>query len=201
MENNRLEYTAEMESKIKELDTALQAVKDKFEELGNVKASGEKAVQELVVKKAELKAEMQLATDLMAAKKLLAQVEDAEKDIELQTAINNGQAVKCVGELEELFSTFFAVHAGAGTVFRALDKEYLETMSIRTVEEDTAKMNDFANTVNHAFSVAKRLLIEAGIVTQTDRFYGRVHLGQMELMSKGTGMKREMEKAKRELCL
>lgn len=199
MENKRKEFTAGMESKIQEMGTALVAVQDKFDELEDVKAKGAEALAGLQSKKAQLKEEMQLATDLGEAKLLMQQIEELEKDIELQSAINNGQAVKITGEMAELFNTLFTVHASAKTVFTALDKEYVETMSIRSVDEDTATMEGFASKLNFAFSTATALLYDAGLAKQGDVRYGSTHLGQIGAMSKGGALKREMAQVKREL--
>lgn len=201
MENKRKEYTAGMENKVAEMITALVAVQGKFEELENVKGSGAEAAAELQAKKALLKEEMQLATDLSTAKYLMQQIEDFEKDIELQSAINNGQATKFVGELDELFKTFFAVHAGAKTIFNVLDKEYIETMSIRSLDEDTATMDGFASKINGCFSTAKALLIDAGLAQRNTVIFAQTHLGQQGVLSKGGALKRSMAKVQRELSI
>ncbi|MFJ7510029.1 hypothetical protein ACIQW7_11275 [Peribacillus simplex] len=205
VENKRAEYTAGMESKIAEMDTALQAVQAKFNELEDVKASGKQAVAEMEANKAQLKEEINFVTDLGEGKLLLQQVGEIEKDIELQAIVTQGQAVKIAGELEELFKTFYAVHASAKTFFSVLDKEYVETMSVRTLEEDTAKMSEYASKINTHFGVAGSTLIDAGIVGQGDRFYRTaqtaVHLGQTDLMTMGVNMKREMAKVKYQLNL
>jgi hypothetical protein len=205
MSNKRAEFTKGMESKIVEMETALVALQGKFDELEDVKASGAEAVAGLQAKKAQLKSEMQLATDLGEAKLIMSQVEETEKDIELQSAINNGQAVKKAGELEELFKAFYATHAGAKTVFTALDKEYVETMSIRSVDEDTAKVEGYAGKLNVAIGVANSLLIDAGIVPQVAKFFesgtSRVHLSQAPAVSKGGALKREMVHLQRKLSI
>ena len=201
MENKRVDYTVGMESKIVEMGKALEAVRNKFDELEDIKASGAEAVAGLQATKAELKEEMQLATDLKGAKQLMAQIEETEKDIELQSAINNGQAVRKAEELEELFKAFFAAHGGARTVFSVIDMEYVQTMSLRTVEEDVAKMSGYANQLNVAFSTANALLIEAGIVSQGAKVYNRVHLGQQSMLPKGVDLQREMNKLKRQLSI
>ncbi|MFE4129697.1 hypothetical protein [Peribacillus sp. YIM B13482] len=201
MENKRVEMTKGMESKIKDMETALQAIQAKFVELEDVKGSGAEAVAGLQAKKAQIQEEMQLATDLGEAELLLQQVEDIERKEGLQTAINNGQAVRKAGEMDELFKAFFAVHAGARTIFNVLDKEYVETMSIRSVDEDTAKVEGYACKLNTSFGVANSLLIDAGLVPQGAKFYGKVHLGQSILVSKGGALKREMVQLQRRLSI
>jgi predicted nuclease with TOPRIM domain len=201
MENKRKEYTVGMESKIEEMATTLVAVQDKFEELEDVKASGAEAVAELQAKRASLKEEIQLATDLGTAKYLMQQIEELEQDVELQNAINNGKAVIVTGELEELFKAFYAVQASAKTIFNVLDKEYVQTMSIRTLEDDTATMDSFAHTLNGCFGTANALLLEAGLVESGAKFYGSVHLGQMNLLSQGGALKREMKHLQRQLSI
>jgi len=202
MKNKRSEFTKGMESKLEDMATALVAVQDKFEELEDVKANGAEALTVLQAKKAELKEEMILSTDLGTAKYLMQQLEETEKDMELQSAINNGQAVKLTGELAEAFNTFFNAHASAKTVFIVLDKEYVETMSIRTLEEDTATLDSLASNLNGAFATAKALLLDAGLAdSSTVRYNNTVHLGQMALLSKGGAMKREMKKVQRELSI
>ena len=201
MENKRMEFKTVMENKIGELTTALQAVQTKFDELEAVKATGEETVKGLVEKKASLLESLQLATDLTTAKNLKAQVTDTEEDLELQEALNKGKAVQKASELVELFNSYFAVHAGAKTAFNTLDREYIETMSIRTVEADTELLEGFAREINFSFATATALLIEAGIVAQSDRFYGNIHLGQMSLMTKGHSMKVAMRDTQRELSI
>ncbi|RVT57633.1 hypothetical protein [Niallia taxi] len=201
MENKRAEYTVGMDSKIKEMETALEAVRAKFDGLEELKEVGAEELALLQARKAQLKEDMQLATNLKDAKQIMQQVEEIEKDIELQSAINNGQAVKFAKELEEQFKAFFAVHAGAKTVFSVIDKEYVETMSIRTVEEDVAKMSGIASKLNVAFSEANALLIDAGIVPQGTRIYNNIHLGQQVMLSKTRDLKREMEQLKRKLSI
>lgn len=199
--NKRAEFTKGMESKIEDMATALVAVQDKFEQMEDVAVSGAEALAELQIKIVELKAEMQLATDLGTAKYLMQQIEELEKDIQLQTAINAGIATKFRAEIEELFHAFFTAHASAKTVFSVLDKEYSETMSIRTAEEDTAKMQGYGMSINHAFSTAKALLLDVGLADSSTVQYGkaRTHLGQMSLFPVGVSLSREMRLLQRQL--
>lgn len=193
MENKRIEFTTVMENKIEELNTALQAVQNSFMELEAVKTTGEQTINDLVEKKASLLASLQLATDLQTAKNLKAQVADTTEDIELQKALNNGQAVQKALELDAVCKAFFVTHAGAKKAFNTLDKEYIETMSIRTLGADIELLEGFTRVINGAFATVKNLLIEAGIVSQSEKLYGNIHLGQMDLMTKGYDMKVAMK--------
>ncbi|WKA60292.1 hypothetical protein QWY16_09365 [Planococcus shenhongbingii] len=201
MENKRVEFSKGMDSKVKEMAGALVAVQEMFEVLKDVKASGSEAVFQLQAKKDQLKEEMQLATDIGSAKYIMQEVEQTEKDIELQIAVNNGQATKIVMDLKDAFTTFFNAHAKAKTVFNALDQEYVQTMSIRSLQDDTTKLNSLASNINGAFGLAKSLLLDVGLAENSTVRYGNTHLGQSNLISKGIGMKREMAYLRKQLSI
>ena len=202
---NKLEMMAGMESKLVELEKALADVQAKHEDIASAKMSGGKAVTDMLQKRTDLKESIQRATDLGEAKLLMQQVEDLEKDAQLQGIVNKGTDTKLKEELAELFNTLYVVNASARNMYAPLDKAYVLDMSINTSEETVQAMADVAERINSVFNQASRLLLANGLVEQKDNFFNgrtiKVHLTGYPLVTKGKEMQRAMAQLKRQYSL
>lgn len=196
VENKRVEMLQGMESKLAEMETALQVVRDKFNQYEDVKAEGKDAVADMSVKIAELKEEIQSATDLTTAKGLMTQITELEQDVQLQENVNNVTADKLAQEIGEVAKAFYAVNAGARTVYSVLDGEYLQTTSMRSYDADLQQLELISRKINSAFKIVTDVLIETKIVKHGDIRFGSTHLGMRDAVTRLYVIRQDMNKIK-----
>ncbi|MCE7793452.1 hypothetical protein K8O68_13585 [Salipaludibacillus sp. CUR1] len=175
--------TKEMQEKVNEIATAVAKLRDKIDELEELAEQDAETVTEIEQELEIMQAEKDKATDVTEAKKLVKKVQELEEQIELQQGVNKAVANQRTGELEEIVQELFKVHNSAKLMYTALESEYKETVSVRSLKEDNETLREFAKGINHPFKFARSVLLDFGIVdkkNQNQRYNG-THLGQREL--------------------
>lgn len=190
--NTREEVTAVMDVKMQELETAQAEIKQAIQDVQDIKQEGNETVAEMQEQINELKESMKVAENIGEIKLLDKQVEGLEKDAKLQGMLVTGAVAKKKEELEQAFMTFFGLYKEASRAFKTLDKEYEETMSMRTYAEDVAKVDGYGNRINHLFSITARNLHSQGFVKQGQATYKGVHLSPTGLYSESAMVRKAM---------